>query len=645
MITADVAPSYHAWYGPNTVEFAYPCPGNPYDSASNDLIVRFHTKGGKDVDRLAYFDGAVWKAVLLAEKPGEYEATLIRNGTPTGLLKTIKVTAKSSTPFVRRGGLWGFQFESGKPYWPIGHNLGWSNPDVPDLASYILTMPDNGLNWSRIWACHWDGKNPWFTVEKSKIPIGRFDQDSLKKWDGIVDASEKAGVYFQFVLFHHGPWSVRVNSNWGENPWNTANGGFLKTPTEFFTNPRAKQLTKDYVRYMIARYGHRPTILSWELFNEVEWVDPNYEGKQALIGSWHEEMYNFVRKLDPYGRLVTSSSGMELPIYGPADYYQPHGYPASIRSMIMGFTKPTDKPVFYGEVGPSGLGDGKPVQVRAIRDAILTSLFMGHSGAAQFWSWDIVAKQKLQPEFKTLSGIVHESGILAQTGLKPFTPRFEAPTDGELTMIPGRGWAKTEKFVFDLPADADRGMGQVSSYFQGTGHKDMRPEPLKFKFKTAKSTTARIGLGTISKAGADLRVSLDGAVVKQMNWPASNSDRNSSQTITIPIPAGSHELVLDNVGPDWFNLNTVTIGGIGPSLMADATGNSKFAMLRIQRLAKGTTLNTPLIGLSVADGKYLGTLTDLSTGVATKLRLSVVGGRTTEKIAVSGDDMVLTISK
>ena len=43
------------------------------------------------------------------------------------------------------------------------------------------------------------------------------------------------GIYFQLVFQHHGQWNTGANSNWDVNPWNTAAGGFLKSPKEFFS--------------------------------------------------------------------------------------------------------------------------------------------------------------------------------------------------------------------------------------------------------------------------------------------------------------------------------------------------------------------------------------------------------------------------
>ena len=95
-----------------------------------------------------------------------------------------------------------------------------------------------GLNWSRIWANHWDGKNP-FWVKGDQL---KFDESALDKWESIIKGAERGGIKFQFVLFHHGPWSSRVNSNWVENPMNKKNGGFLDKPLISLLLQRRKRL-------------------------------------------------------------------------------------------------------------------------------------------------------------------------------------------------------------------------------------------------------------------------------------------------------------------------------------------------------------------------------------------------------------------
>ena len=64
----------------------------------------------------------------------------------------------------------------------------------------------------------------------------------------MVEGAEKNDIYFQLVLQHHGQYSSasgykyshNVNPNWEQNPYNVKNGGFLKNPEDFFTDPQAR---------------------------------------------------------------------------------------------------------------------------------------------------------------------------------------------------------------------------------------------------------------------------------------------------------------------------------------------------------------------------------------------------------------------
>jgi hypothetical protein len=110
-----------------------------------------------------------------------------------------------------------------------------------------------------------------------------------RRWDTIVEAADKNGIFFPDGLQHHGQYSTRTNPNWGENPWNAANGGFLAKPEDFFTDARAKALTKAKYRYIIARWGYSPSILAWELFNEVQYTDAARDNKRLSrhgTGRW-----------------------------------------------------------------------------------------------------------------------------------------------------------------------------------------------------------------------------------------------------------------------------------------------------------------------------------------------------------------------
>jgi hypothetical protein len=592
-------PQKNGWQDPFRLAFSLETPGNPYDFELNDIRVEFRVKGKEKLeDRAAYWDGKKWNAVILAK--GEIDPKslrVIRNGSP---IKGVKVqlepmmkARKNPRSFIVKGGKWGFTDEQGKPFWPIGFNLGWQSPNLPDLTQTIKEMGNAGLNWTRIWTNHWDQKNPWWPLDR-KVEPGFLDQTNLSRWADLVDACEANGVRFQWVLFHHGQWTTQTNPNWDENPWNTKNGGFLADPKDFFTNPKAKKFAKIWLRYAVARWGHSDSIMAWELFNEVEWVNAIVEKREETVGAWHKEMMKFVRDQDPYDHLVTTSSGMELPIYESADYYQPHGYPPSVAAMIFSQPKTTDKPIFYGEVGPGDLmAPGSP-QVAAIRDGIWSGLLNLHAGAGQYWTWDLVYRDKLFPEFAFASRILGE--------IKPFDSvwkrreiRITDQLGSNLAFIPGKGWAPNDGYDFVLPADADRS-GELSKYFQGKNNASMRTKPVTFQFTAPKGgSKIVVKFSEVATNGGDLELTGAGKRVKAHFDSSERFKQSNIRQLEIEVPEGKQTLVMDNPGTDWIALSSIEFSGIAPAASGQAivSGNQLVARVKAQSLTDWTFPVTP----------------------------------------------------
>lgn len=629
---AHFAPPPTVWYGPQTVAFRLATVGNPYDPTQNDVRVVFSGPNGKNERRLAYYDDGVWKATLLSQTKGRYRPVVMLNGKSGASLPPVDLTRKLSQGFVRVGGPKGFALDDGTPYWPLGHNLAWASGPIGDLPAYLGTMGAQGLNWARIWADHWDEKNPFWPTRAPMPKEGEMSPAVLRKWDAIVSAADKAGVRFQLTLFHHGPWSTRVNSNWGENPWNVKNGGWLKTPSDFFTDPKAQALSRAWLRYAVARWGHSPAIMAWELFNEVQWCDPFYEKRGAIVGTWHDAMADYLRSLDPYHHLVTSSSDLDLPIYRRADFYQPHGYPASVEGMVAETPK-LDKPFFYGEIGPGQLDGSRPVQVAAIRDGIYTALLTGQAGAAQYWSWDLIPRQKLEPEFVRAAKLVKSSGVDRLPGFGVREVRLDAGVGGDLAAIPGMGWGTSTQFAFRLPDDAPH-LGRLSTFLQGKAHPEMQPQPVSFAFRSAKPIAITIDVVGASDTGGNLIVELDGAPLATRSFPG----KAGPATVSVGAPAGNHTLVLKNDGPDWIQIGKIVLPGIAPRATARAVSNGSRAALRVKGEAG---LSVSLEGIGLKNGRYVAILSDLDGG-DTSVPLEVKGGHP-GRLTLPGKDTFIVI--
>jgi hypothetical protein len=646
VMQAQTAP--REWFGPETVSFNVAFAGNPYDIEKSDMRVLFIDGKGRKTERLAYYDEteAAWKAVLLADHPGKYRPILLRNGKEMETQPEpdlIDIGTKPELPgFVRRdpADKLHFRYDDGSAYIPLGFNLGWQSSGLPDMPDMLRTMGRNGVNWSRIWACNWDGKNPWWPMDDTP-PSDRMWPKAFERWDQLVGAAEDAGISFQFVLFHHGEFSTRVNPNFPDNPWNKAKGGFLEKAADFFTDPEAKRRAKMWLRYAVARWGHSTSVMAWELFNEVEWVDARYEDRWKDVLAWHKEMAEYVRSIDPYQHLVTTSSTFEFPnLYDSVDYYQPHTYPPDVRTAISTWKQPGDKPAFFGEFGP-GVPDKKS-QRADVRDGIWSGLLSGQAGGGSFWTWEVVDKEKLYNEWKIAHDIVEESQFKLKLNARPIPVRIQTSGTADLTFNPGTGWAKATQTKFVLQqGQKPEGLGGLPGFLQGPGHRDMFPEPLTFTFRAPKAGSFTMQLSQISKAGAKLRFKLNGKVVADKEFAGGASDAPTSEKVTVAYPAGSNEIEIEDYAGDWVVMKSFTFTGMDSEASAQGFGTVDWLMVRITANAGAEPTSATLSSFGLAAGTYTMTTYDLETGKSTQRSVSIPGITHTEKINLPSRDLVV----
>ena len=140
----------------------------------------------------------------------------------------------------------------------------------------------------------------------------------------------------------------------------------------------AREYSRRWLHYAVARWGHSPSVLTWELFNEVEWTDAIQKDHDwPAVVAWHNEMAAFVRSLDPYHHLVTTSSAIDHPeLYATMDYYQPHAYPREVFTTLAGTRPLPGKPWFYAESG-RGIGEVNKDEGMVVRDGLWAGMLGG----------------------------------------------------------------------------------------------------------------------------------------------------------------------------------------------------------------------------------------------------------------------------
>lgn len=646
------------WLGPVQVAFDVRLPGNPHDFHTNDVRVTFTCNDGHREERLAYYDHGIWKAWLATTHAGEYTARLTRNGEAVDVAPA-RVSIRTDAPlalggFVRANGT-RLVTSAGTPYFPLGHNLGWQAPQTPALPRFLRQMGAAGMNWTRIWACAWDGKNPFFSSGEHPPAPGHLLPCPLQQWDELVETATASGVRLQLVLFHHGLFSTQVNPNWDIHAWNTANGGFLANPADFFTDPTARDYTQRWLRHAVARWGHSPAILAWELFNEVEWVDRvRIDHDWPAVAAWHADMAAFVRALDPYGHLITTSSALEHPpLYAAMDYVQPHVYTRNLEVAIGGSEPLPGKPWFFGEFGGHAHGPADPDEPLIARAGLWASVLAGHAGAAGYWYWDRVAGQGFSHEFTRVARVLERSRLPARTEARPMSMRVGGAKPAPLVIGAGRGWGPGGRTEFRLPEQATpRNLAQLSSFIRGPSPRHPEPvPPLVFHVTTAAPGEIAIVIAAVGAHGAGLEVRLDGKIVSTHTWPAREtadptapSPEPDSRLITVPCAAGAHTLSLRGLGPDWVQFTTITLPGLGQTSRASAIGTPEFVLARVQTDPATLPARLDLGFEGLRDGSYALDTTDLDTGEETRCPVVVENG-TLRNWDVTQRDVVLVLSR
>ncbi len=460
-------------------------------------------------------------------------------------------------------------------------NVAWG-----DVVPIITKLGASGANWARVWMCHWGGTNLDWVMDKKTEP-GVLDLTVAKRWDEIVQAAEKSGVYLQIVLQHHGQYSTRVNPNWADNPWNKANGGFLSTPGEFFSNPRAIALTQAKYRYILARWGYSPNVMAWELFNEVEWTDAIANRHPEEVVRWHNAMARFLRDNDVYNHLITTSSDLGIPgLWQNMSYRQPHAYPSDAQAVTAAFDHTRqDRPVFYGEIGPAGLQDDGSF----LHNALWSSMASLTSGAAQYWAWDAIEKNGWYAPFQNAARFVRESGFPSRNGLLPAPVSVTTSSSGPLTLHPGGGWAKAATAELDVLGGDDAktasAWAKVPSFLQGTAHRDMM-QGLTLKVNYPQPGTCSVAIGRVARAGAKVTIAVDGEVVASRTYDPSPRDRDVADVLAAKVPMGAHTIRIENPGNDWVVVSGITLDPYAPSLGCVGKSSADYGVLWVYNRTK-----------------------------------------------------------
>lgn len=482
----------------------------------------------------------------------------------------VASTAPNNHGFVRKNETNYLNFDDGEQYILIGENMAWQTGNtLVNYKSWVSGLSDFGGNFIRLWHAHWGLGIEWKDGWNGFGGLRKYQQVKSRYQDWLYDYCAENGVYVMLCIQHHGQVSTNVNPNWNDSPYNVANGGPCQNTWDFFTNEQAIADTKNRLRYIVARWGYARSIMAWELFNEVEWTD-NFNTHRSVIADWHFEMTDYLKSIDPYGHLLTTSyaeesEDPEVWSYPEIDITQTHFYNnvPNLEKVLVGgvrkYLEDFDKPTLTGEFGLGGsadLANADPDGIH-LHNSLWGALFGGGMGTGMTWWWDnYIHPQNLY---------FHFDGVNKLSQLVPFLEKdlspasvFVSGASGALLYVPGGGWGIAEDNFLSIDAAGQITPANVTlgQYLYGSQWNTELRNPPTFQVDYGQNGYFEVVTGSETGQAPNLTIMIDDVMVL-------NTAASTSTTYRVDVPAGMHTIKVDNTGTDWLSIASYNFSNLG----------------------------------------------------------------------------------
>lgn len=582
-------------------------------------------------------------------------------------VQSFECVTSPAKGFIRKNTTNYLNFDNGDQYFAIGENLCWQSSNVyTDYKSWTQKLADNKANYFRLWLTDWGLGIEWKNDENGFSGLERYKQTSSFYIDWLLDECATKNIYMMFCINHHGQVSTTTNPEWVSNPYNAANGGPCANTWDFFSNSAAKNLHKNRLRYIIARWGYSQNILSWELFNEVEWTD-NFSANKAAIKDWHEEMAAYLKKKDVNKHLVTTSYANDandpdtwnIP---EIDFTQTHYYNGSpnietvLSSGIQSYLSQFSKPTLNGEFGlvpnTSSLAAIDPDGVY-IHNSLWASAFSGAMGAAMSWWWDTyIDPQNLYTHFKPLGTFI-SSINLKNDNYKRVATTVSGGGNADLSISPGADWGKSPASAFTVNPDGSLSpnSSQLSRYLYGSIYNTSFRNPPTFTITYPVSGQFKIITGGSSGTNPKIDIYVDG--ILQLEQVAS-----ANSTYSVTINSGTHTIKVDNSGTDWILISQFVFSNISSPLntyFLKSFDNTKacgwihnkqynWQYLKNNAVAPPAVTGAAITIPGMQEGSYMVQFIDCSTGIVSSSTVaSAVAGNLVISVPTVSWDLAINV--
>ena len=619
-LTADITGTYDNFLDPDdiTVDAVFTSPSGRKVEMPGFIYQGFKSEQEGDLELLSCNETPTWKIRFAPTETGNYTAIVnAKDRSTRAKSKEYKFECmesvsggfvKISKPATTGSPLY-FQLDNGEPLFLIGHNM---PTYYPNAEEYFAKMEQGGENYNRFWMYSSALGLEWGQ------PVGYYRLEEAWKLDRAIEAASRHGIYLMICFDTH----QDFRENWERNPYNIRQGGPCKTPLSFFTDINARELYKKRLRYIAARWSAYTNILAWEFMNEIEGWD-GAEKNRPAVAKWHSEMAKVLRKNDPYEHPISSSlwttdGWQELWKLTEMDFVQSHYYANSQRDMAEEVARicaqkrrdyPDKLHLFaeYGIMSGSGTLENDPTGVH-IHNGNWAGLMSGSASVpASWWHESYIDPQNLYKIYLGLVRFVSDEKDLAGSAWKiPLSAGVSYANQPEQLSYAdarfagsGERWKKPEETIFTVNPDGTvENIGKLPMLLHGNAHKALS---VPFTFRVDFPVSGRFVMH-IGRAGSNglLKIKLDGTDLASIDLPTGEGLGVSSEyvgqwkrwetvydkDVSIDIPAGKHEIQIQNQGADWVSVDyfqlTNYITGSRPSIRVMGMQTSNTAILWLQ---------------------------------------------------------------
>lgn len=392
---------------------------NPFDLETNQVELLIQQPDFSTRVLSFFYDGLnadsvpQWEARFAPKQVGLHRFTIRMNGKIQEQFEVpVKANLNKKSGGLRVSERLGvFEYESGEAFRGNGLNVCWAN----DYEYYFKKMQAAGINVTRIWMCPWNLSFEW-----QETGLGRYNLQSARRLDSILELADKYGIYVILCMDYHGVARKGLGffreNRWLDNPYNKINGGPCVDGAELFTNEMAKTFFKRRYKYIVSRFGHSNRIAAWEFYNEADLM----AGKAIPMNRWHTEMAEYIKSVDVHERLVTTSGTRGYPeklvdaFKSPAmDFVMYHDYNSlniapHFTDLHEAMVEYYQKPFVLGEFGVEFRGADRTYKVDpqgvGLHNGIWSGWFNETPIIPLSWWWDnYIDPHNLWSEFASLS--------------------------------------------------------------------------------------------------------------------------------------------------------------------------------------------------------------------------------------------------